>query len=170
MQTSCIAVRVCAQWGPNEWGFSSKLKSPFVEYCSYQQLNHSRLRPQTWIFISKPPKTKVFCSAFTLLLTPNQKFSMLTVRVYQRLRYHTFLKKYKLRILFERTSSQFDIFLIVRVLLFDDSLLSGSMTNPSGSRDSSKFAMPEALGGLYFCQLERLIALEGLFYEVKSEM
>ena len=88
---------------------------------------------------------------------------MLTVRVYQRLRYHTFLKKYKLRILFERTSSQFDIFLIVRVLLFDDSLLSGSMTNPSGSRDSSKFAMPQAPSSLLFLRLERLTALEGPF-------
>ena len=35
--------------------------------------------------------------------------------------------------------------------------------NPSGFKDSSKFAMPQAPSSLLFLRLERLIALEGCF-------
>ena len=49
------------------------------------------------------------------------------------------------------------IFFISRSLSVGVSLRSGPMTNPSGFRDSSKFAMPQAPW------YERLIALEGPF-------
>ena len=49
------------------------------------------------------------------------------------------------------------IIFISRSLSVGISLWSGPMTNPSGFRDSSKFAMPQAPW------LERLIALEGPF-------
>ena len=53
------------------------------------------------------------------------------------------------------------------------SLLSGSMTypsGPSGFRDSLSLQCPRPSVAPAFSWLERLIALEGLFYEVKSEM
>ena len=61
-------------------------------------------------------------------------------------------------------------FLSVRVGV---SLLSGSMTypsGPSGFRDSLSLQCPRPSVAPAFSWLERLIALEGLFYEVKSEM
>ena len=61
-------------------------------------------------------------------------------------------------------------FLSVRVGV---SLLSGSMTypsGPSGFRDSLSLQCPRPSVAPAISWLERLIALEGLFYEVKSEM
>ena len=77
-----------------------------------------------------------------------------------------------MKYLYGRTSSRFKIFFIVRVLV-GVSLLSGSMnyhSGPSGFRDSLSLQCPRPSVAPAISWLERLIALEGLFYEVKSEM